>query len=211
MVEHVKGVGNPADAMSRFPAGEPQACDEETVTVATVDLQAVTREELREATEADEVLQQLVEQIPRPWPKRYGECLTLLKPFFRCREELSFVDGLVFRGERLVVPARLRQRLLQAAHQGHQGMVRSKQRIRQLFWWPGQDSDVEKTVKECEVCAMFGKMARTRKAPLHPVQLPEGPWKKVGIDFIGPMQDGGKRERFAIVMVDYFSKWPEVG
>lgn len=25
------------------------------------------------------------------------------------------------------------------------------------------------------------------------------------------MQDGGKRERFAIVMVDYYSKWPEVG
>ncbi|XP_043209897.1 uncharacterized protein K02A2.6-like [Amphibalanus amphitrite] len=66
-------------------------------------------------------------------------------------------------------------------------------------------------VRACEVCASSDKTATPRNAPLHPVPLPEGPWEKVGIDFIGPMEGGGQRQRFAIVLVDYFSKWPEVG
>ena len=46
--------------------------------------------------------------------------------------------------------------------------------------------------------------------PLNPVPLPQSPWSKVGIDFIGPMEGGGVQRRFAIVMVDYYSKWSEV-
>ena len=212
-VEHVRGESNPADALSRLPAPVTEVTDDESITVAAVaaHLQAVTREELMTASRSDPQLQQLAEQIPRPWPRRYQDCSTELKPFYRCREELGVVDGVVVRGERLLVPGSLRPRLLAVAHQGHQGMVRTKQRIRQHFWWPGQDAAVEELVKACEVCASSDKTAAPRKAPLHPVPLPDGPWEKVGIDFIGPMEGGGQRQRFAIVLVDYYSKWPEVG
>ena len=55
-------------------------------------------------------------------------------------------DGLVFRGERIVAPTELRRRLFSLAHEGHQGMIRTKQRLRELFWWPGMDTDVEVVV-----------------------------------------------------------------
>ena len=212
-VEHVRGDTNPADALSRLPAPMTEVADDESVTVAavTAHLQAVTRDELLTASHSDPQLQQLAEQIPCPWPSRYRDCPVELKPFYRCREELGVVDGVVVRGERLLVPVSLRHRLLAAAHEGHQGMVRTKQRIRQHFWWPGLDAAVEELVKNCDVCASSDKTAGPRKAPLHPVPLPDGPWEKVGIDFIGPMEGGGQRQRFAIVLVDYFSKWPEVG
>ena len=212
-VEHVRGTGNPADALSRLPAPVTEAADDESITVAAVEahLQAVTREELVTASRADSQLQQLAEQIPHAWPRRYRDCSAALKPFYRCREELGVVEDVVVRGERLLVPASLRPRLLAAAHEGHQGMVRSKQRIRQHFWWPGLDAEVEEMVRSCEVCSTSDKTAAPRKSPLHPVPLPDGPWEKVGIDFIGPMEGGGQRQRFAIVLVDYYSKWPEVG
>ena len=212
-VEHVRGDGNPADALSRLPAPVSEVSDDESITVAAVTshLQAVTREELVTASRSDPQVQQLAEQIPRQWPSRYRDCPEALKPFYRCREELGMVEDLVVRGERLLVPAILRPRLLAAAHEGHQGMVRTKQRMRQHFWWPGLDTAVEELVKTCEVCASSDKTAAPRKAPLHPVPLPDGPWEKLGIDFIGPMEGGGQRQRFAIVLVDYYSKWPEVG
>ena len=80
------------------------------------------------------------------WPKRVADCPVDLQLFFRCRLELTVADGLIFRGERIVVPTELRRRLLSLSHEGHQGMVRTKQCLRELFWWPGMDTDVEVVV-----------------------------------------------------------------
>lgn len=43
-----------------------------------------------------------------------------------------------------------------------------------------------------------------------PVPLPEGPWQKLALDIVGPFETGPADCKFAITMVDYYSKWPEV-
>ena len=40
--------------------------------------------------------------------------------------ELAVVDGLVLHGERIVVPQTLREAMVTIAHEGHQGIVRTK-------------------------------------------------------------------------------------
>ncbi|KAF0296061.1 uncharacterized protein FJT64_006474 [Amphibalanus amphitrite] len=55
----------------------------------TAQLGAVRRDELLEATQTDPVLCQLVQQIPRRWPRRRRDCPAELQPFYNCREELS--------------------------------------------------------------------------------------------------------------------------
>ncbi|KAF0301898.1 hypothetical protein FJT64_025948 [Amphibalanus amphitrite] len=55
----------------------------------TAQLGAVQRDELLEATQTDPVLCQLVQQIPRRWPRRRRDCPAELQPFYNCREELS--------------------------------------------------------------------------------------------------------------------------
>ena len=72
------------------------------------------------------------------------------------------------------------------------------------------DMAVETLVKSCIVCNAADKSAKTRNIQLQPVPFPEKPWAKLGIDFIGPLEGGGVGRRFAIVMTDYHSKWPEV-
>lgn len=37
--------------------------------------------------------------------------------------------------------------------------------------------------------------------------IPPRPWEKLGIDFIGPINKLGFRDRFLLVLVDYHSKW----
>ncbi|XP_029838267.2 uncharacterized protein LOC115322083 [Ixodes scapularis] len=49
----------------------------------------------------------------------------------------------------------------------------------------------------------------TSPTPLQPVPLPERPWSKVGIDVVGPFERAEPACRYAITLVDYFSKWPE--
>ena len=45
---------------------------------------------------------------------------------------------------------------------------------------------------------------------MQPVELPDRAWSKLGIDIVGPINGAPASSRFAITMVDYFSKWVEI-
>ena len=108
-----------------------------------------------------------------------------LKAFYKARDRLSVVDGLVcysYDGGplRLVVPAGLQPQVAQnlhAAHQGKEGMVR---RAREAVYWPGFESDVEFHRVHCNECCL--------KAPTQPAEPaimtkpPEYPFQKVVAD-----------------------------
>lgn len=47
------------------------------------------------------------------------------------------VDGVLFRTERIVVPAKLPANFVQLAHKSHPGIVKTKQCLREKYWWPG--------------------------------------------------------------------------
>lgn len=40
--------------------------------------------------------------------------------------------------------------------------------------------------------------------------LPAAPWQKVGLDIVGPFELGTWDYRYALTLVDYYSKWPEI-
>ncbi|KAL2098371.1 hypothetical protein ACEWY4_007578 [Coilia grayii] len=90
------------------------------------------------------------------------------------------------------------------------GIVRTKQRLRELYWWPGMDTDVQAAIKSCVTCAQHDKTAVVKAAPLTPVSLPDGAWEKLAIDIVGPYLHAPPDCRYAITLVDYYSKWPEV-
>jgi len=47
-------------------------------------------------------------------------------------------------------------------------------------------------------------------ATLIPVDHPNGPWEKVGIDITGPFEHAIWDCRYVLTLTDYYSKWPEV-
>ena len=50
------------------------------------------------------------------------------------------------------------------AHEGHQGMVRTKTRLREKVWWPGMDKQVEEVVRDCHSCQLVGPPAKPEPA-----------------------------------------------
>ncbi len=109
-----------------------------------------------------------------------------------------------------MTPSALRSQLIHLAHDTYQGIVRTKQRLRDLYWWPGLDSDVETAIKSSTTCIKHDKTAITRAAPLQPIPLPTAAWDKLAVDIVGPFHSVPSDCRFAILLVDYYSKWPEV-
>lgn len=111
---------------------------------------------------------------------------------------------------RLIAPLSLRHTLITLAHEGHQGIVHTKQRLHDLYWWPNIDSQVQSCIASCILCQCNDKTACTHPAPLQPIPLPDGPWKKRGLDIVGPFDTAVPACRYAITLTDYYSKWPEL-
>ncbi len=47
------------------------------------------------------------------------------------------------------------------------------------------------------------------KAPLRPLPLMQVPFERIGMDLIGPLERSARGHRFALVLVDYATRYPE--
>ena len=72
------------------------------------------------------------------------------------------------------------------------------------------DDDVLKIVKACETCQALPKSFKSNAQLPESIELPCEPWEKLCIDIKGPVYDNPSHSRFAICVIDYYSKWPEV-
>ena len=112
---------------------------------------------------------------------------------------------------RVVPPGEDRERLIQEAHGGKlAGHLRDAKIYGQLgksYWWPGMRKEVTHLCRSCEICA-----SRNVGKPIKPYLTPipvTGPFDHVGVDVIKfPCSSRGKR--YAVVFIDYLTKWPEV-
>jgi hypothetical protein len=62
------------------------------------------------------------------------------------------MDGLILRGGQMVIPQRLRDEMLERAHEGHLGIVKTKAPVREVIWWPGMNNQLEQLVLESRTC-----------------------------------------------------------
>lgn len=97
------------------------------------------------------------------------------------RNELTFIDHVILRGTRIMLPEKLRQRVLHLAHEGHQVIVKMKERLRSKGWWLAVDKDAKSP--ECYGCQLVTKDTIT--LPVKTTQLPERPWQDLALDLLG--------------------------
>ena len=54
-----------------------------------------------------------------------------------------------------MIPEKLKQNVLEAAHEGHVGVTKMKANIRNHAFWMGMNSDIESYVRNCTACTMY--------------------------------------------------------
>lgn len=179
-----------ADCLSRLPINTDNTHDfeEEEWMIANISdvCHAIKEDEWREAMYADAVMVKVIKSLPTAYGWKLDYDLISYKDVW---EELSMVKGVLRRCDKLVVPGPLRSKLMELLHEGHEGMSAVKRKARMDLWWPGMDRD----------------------SPITPTKLPERAWERLALDICGPFEGLGVPDTYALVMVDYYSKWPEVG
>ena len=106
---------------------------------------AMTLNEIVDYTQKDSDLQTVITAVKRN--KSYANIV--LDTFSRLRYELTLVpdnnSDILLHDNRIVIPKDLQMCVIDLAHEGHQGIVRTKQLLREKVYFPGIDKLVEKT------------------------------------------------------------------
>ena len=194
-----------ADALSRAPLVEVATPAEEVFTVNNVNLSPINSSRLNDiriATDSDCVLQQLKQIILQGWPVHKSAIPSELVAFFDFRDELTVQDGIILRGDRVVIPKCLQSDMKQRVHAGHMGINSCLRRARDLIYWPGMSRDIRQYVQACHVCATYPDKQPPETLRRH--EVPERPWQKVASDIFTFC------DRNYLVTVDCFSNFIEV-
>ena len=199
-IQYIPGEqNNCADCMSRLPLVKSSLDEDKAVLALSLHALPVTSSDIAKATKIDKTLATVLQLVRHGhWPLQASEPL---KPYVRRQHELSCQDGCVLWGHRVVIPVSLLPHLLEELHDGHIGIVRMKGLARSYIWWPDLDKDIEDMSARCEDCKATAAMPTVT---YHPWQYPSAPWDRIHIDF------GEWKGIHFPVMVDAYSKWPEV-
>lgn len=197
------GMNNLADCLSRLPvlkATDFDVCGDACIyQLAAVGMpNAITIQEVQEESSKDETFKHVFNSlVSNSWNENSKD----FKPF---RDELCKIGEMLLRGDRLVIPEKLRNRTLEIAHESHPGIVVMKRRMRQKVWWPHMDKHVEQFVKKCKACVLVS--TADPPEPLRCTKIPERPWANLAADFLGPLPSGHN----LLVLADYHSRFIEV-
>ena len=143
---------------------------------------AITLEMIREETSKDETLQKLINKIGRHNRCHDEPDLKIYKDIF---SELWTFDGILMRGDQVVLPSTLWTQAIAIAHEGHMYADKTLKLLRQSCWFPGAKKMVNEYVESCLPCN--AALPHNPPVPLEPNFLPERAWQNLHCDFKGPI------------------------
>ncbi|XP_047986521.1 uncharacterized protein K02A2.6-like [Leguminivora glycinivorella] len=204
-IQYVEGkkIGN-ADALSRWPSpAGAQMSEEDFLGILLIEETPIELEfsatEVANLTKKDKCLSKILYWIRNGWP---GKSEEEYKIYWQKRDELSMYKDCILWGNRVVIPEKMRGKVLEELHMNHDGIVITKAMARSYFWWPAMDKQIEEMVKSCNVCAENRNMP---SKVTHQWIKPDKAWSRLHMDYAGPFQ--GKT---FLIVIDAYSKWPEV-
>lgn len=207
-IQHVPGKFlYTADALSRAPNTSEVPAEEYPDTeflvqslVAYLPADADHLESYRQAQKADATCSKLLQFCKEGWPSKH-QVKGDLALYWKVREKISVGSDLLLYGTRIIVPKSLQAETMHKIHQGHQGILKCRQRVSASVWWPGVSKDMENFVKCCPDCQ---KSTTPPREPLLQSSLPDYPWERVATDLF---ELNGTTY---LLVVDYYSRYIEV-
>ena len=140
--------------------------------------------------------------ITEGWPKDTKSVPTPARDFWSYRDELTIQNGIILKGQQVLIPEAVREDILQQLHASHLSIEKTRRLARESVFWPGINKDIEQLCQSCTLCQEL--QPQQAKQPLMMHERPSTPWAKLG------------RDLFEIdnvtylILSDYFSRYPAV-
>lgn len=230
-IEHRKGAKhNNADALSRRPCdAECRHCARAESNEGIVDVRLMhidSGEDWSAAQRGDDILAKIIsakEADIRPPRNEISAESPLAKAYWAQWDSLSLINGCLYRkwestdgkttSNLVVVPASKKADVLKEFHNGpsgcHLGVTKTLEKLKQRFYWVGCQQDVAEWVANCPNCITAKGPVRRSRGRLQQYNV-GAPFERIAMDVAGPFPISSAGNRYVLVVMDYFSKWPEV-
>ena len=170
-----------------------------TPIIDSIGLSTIAKE-----TSNDDTLSELRKyiQMGKNWiPKGQSEKINKFKLIMS--EITATGNGILLKGDRIVLPESLQMKAIELAHRGaHPGQSGLLRRLRYHFFFHNMDKQGKEFVEKCE-CSHY-----VDKKTLEPIQhhkIPDKCWSTVAVDLFGPMPTS----KHVVVVYDLLSRFPE--
>ena len=212
-VMHIEGSANcTSDWASRNPSraastNEKPQCYDEGISAAYAarhddDAVSVAWRSIKEAAAVDEECVLLAEFIINGFPSKKEELPLKIRGYWPMREDLYLIDGVPFKGRKMLVPSSLRGQVLEGLHSAHQGTTGMQANARQRFFWPGLDAAIRQVRARCRQCNENAPSQPSEEMVLSPP--PDYPFQQVVTDF------AEIEGHDFLIYADRYSGWLEV-
>ena len=131
------------------------------------DIKVITWNKIQEVSKEDPTMSQLTEMLYRGFPDSSHEMPKNLKPYHQFRHDLHVVNGVPCYKDRVIIPEKLREQVIDSVHAAHQGVSGMLSRVENSIFWPGITTDIVKRRGSCMTCI--------REAPTQPGNRPVAP------------------------------------
>ena len=148
-----------ADTLSRayLPDQMPDVTEEEMefhIHVVMQHLPMTSKQLLQyqHETKNDEALKVVIDYVRNGWPASKKGISSAALTYYSIRDQITVVNELVLKCDRLIVPSTLQKGAIQGIHNGHQGTDKCQMRARDSVCWPGISNQIKQITSSCSHC-----------------------------------------------------------
>ena len=197
---------NLADTLSRAHLHSIEGNQNERAGIMNIktfgEIQDVQLEEIRQATALDSSLQDVIQFVMEGWPEETHFVSPCACSYFDIRDTLTVVDGILLKGEAVIIPPALRTSIKKRLHSSHLGSESMLRRASDSVFWPHMSSDIKQMADVCEICQQM--KPKNNQGPLKQHVDGDESWQKVGHDIFQIA------DKHYLVTVDYYSNFLRV-
>ena len=102
------------------------------------------------------------------------------RPYWSYRDDLAVIDGVIMKGWHIIIPAELKQEVLDQLHLHHRGIEKTNLLVHKLVYWVNINTDIEDHIKGFNTCHEFQQTQPKEKIIHHDILL--RPWEVLGAD-----------------------------
>ena len=168
-----------ADYLSRVCPTKGETIELEH-TIHTIQISLNQLVKVKEVTSADPELSTLCEQIVAGWPDCPQIIPKNIRHYHSLKDYLSIEDGILFYGERMMVPNSLKQEYLERIHTGHLGITKSQARAKEAVFWKYMTKNITEYIGDCKECLTNSR--GNSKEPMMSHQTATSPWQIIATD-----------------------------
>ena len=138
--------------------------------------------QIRELTKQDSQLQAPNVTIVAGWPGTRNETPLCIRKYWSYRDELTVHSGVIFRGNRVIIPRVLQPEMLKRIHASHFGAEAWLCKARDVIYWQTMNSEGKHFISNCTTCNDYLQNNRKEALISHPIR--SKPWSQIVMDIM---------------------------